>query len=121
MQPSPANPTYKLHPTAAAREVAGEVFVVTDDRGLHRLEVPTAVTIFRALMAGVCDRNSLLDRVVAEFEVEREVAARDLDEFVEVLIERRIAVQYQQDTAEQTIAPGSTTETATPTATARAK
>ncbi|MBI5608612.1 MAG: PqqD family protein [Deltaproteobacteria bacterium] len=84
---------YTMHPAAAAREVAGEIFVVTDDRGLHRLEVPTAVTICRSLMAGPADREALVAQLVADFEVEWDVAARDLDAFVALLVERRIAVQ----------------------------
>ncbi len=91
----PANTAYTMHPAAAAREVAGEIFVVTDDRGLHRLEVPTAVAIFRSLMAGPARRDTLIAQLVEDFEVEWEQAASDLDRFVNELVERRIAVECE--------------------------
>lgn len=94
-----ASTAYTLHPAAAAREVAGEIFVVTDDRGLHRLEVPTAVTIFRSLMAGPASREALIARLVEDFEVDWDVAAGDLDQFVAVLVERRIAVPCEPNAA----------------------
>lgn len=82
-----------LNPTAAAREVGGEVFIVTEDRGLHRLESATAVELFRALRAGTTRRDSLVERIVAEFDVSPEVAGADIDQFLETLVERRIAVR----------------------------
>ncbi len=51
---------YRLHPEAAIREVAGEIFVVTDDRAFHHAHIPTAIET----LAAVRERGRSLDELV---------------------------------------------------------
>ncbi len=96
------SPTYSVHAAAALREVGGEFFIVTDDRSLHHIHTPTSVALFGALRGG--DRTSIdLAALLHErFEVSDETAQRDVDRFLDDLVERRIIVRIEpgQDTAE---------------------
>lgn len=81
----------RLHPRAAWRTVAGEVFVVTDDRAFHRLAVPSATAIFAALEQGPTDLDAIVAQLCERFEVEAGVARREADRFVRTLLDRGIA------------------------------
>jgi hypothetical protein len=48
---------------------------------------PTAALIVRMLQSGVVDRQALLDKVLESFDVDRAVAASDLDGFLHRLQE----------------------------------
>ena len=45
----------------------------------------SGVILFRALETG-CDRDALADALTAEYDVEREQALADVDEFLDVLV-----------------------------------
>lgn len=96
-QPSPtpaaaAEPRYRLAATAAHREVAGEIFVITADRGFHRLEAPSAVLLFQLLSRAPRSAAELQEALVANFDVDPAVAHHDIAEFLLILVERQIAV-----------------------------
>ena len=85
---------YRLHPQAASRKVAGEVFVVTDDRAFHRLHVATSVALFDALAGtanGVSPRE-LTELLLREFDVTPDQAAQDVADFLAALLARHLAV-----------------------------
>jgi hypothetical protein len=88
----PPPPRYAVHPRAAHRAVGGEVFIVTGDRAFHRLSVPSAVDLFAAVVAGQGDRAQLLALLVARYAVNADVAARDLDAFLDALLSRGVLV-----------------------------
>lgn len=86
---------YALLPSAAHREVAGEIFVISADRGFHRLQAASAVTLFRLLAAGPRTAAELEAALVGEFEVDPQVAHHDIAEFLLILVERQIAAAVQ--------------------------
>lgn len=97
-QQSPsAAPLYSLLPSAAHRDVAGEIFVITADRGFHRLEAATAVLLFRLLAGGPRTAAELQEALVANFEVDPAVANHDIAEFLHILVERQIAAASGPD------------------------
>jgi hypothetical protein len=62
-------------------ESDGEI-VALDDRSVQYLSAnPTGAVVWRALVEGAT-REELLARVLEEFEVDHEVASRDLDRFL---------------------------------------
>jgi hypothetical protein len=77
--------------------VAGEVFVITADRGFHRLEAATAVLLFRLLAEGPRSAAELQDAMVANFEVDPAVAHHDIAEFLHILVARQIAAAGEPD------------------------
>lgn len=83
---------YKLHPEAAHRSVAGEVFVVTADRAFHRMQSPTAHAIYEILAAGPATAAQLSEMVHSRYAVAPSVANRDVAAFLSVLVERGLAV-----------------------------
>ena len=85
---------YRLHPQAAHRKVAGEVFVVTGDRAFHRLQATTAVDLFDALAqsaAGV-SAQELSALLVQKYAVGEAEAQRDVAEFLATVQARQLAV-----------------------------
>jgi hypothetical protein len=69
------------------REVEGEVIAV-DVRTSEYLAInPTGAVLWRVLEVGAT-RGELAERLVASFDVEPDVAARDVGEFLAVLEER---------------------------------
>lgn len=97
LESTAADPLYSLLPSAAHRDVAGEIFVITADRGFHRLEAPTAVLLFRLLAGGPRSAAELQDALVANFEVDPAVAHHDIAEFLHILVERQIAAANGPD------------------------
>lgn len=89
-------PRYGLHPQAAHRAVAGEVFVVTGDRAFHRLSVPTAVELFEALARGACRRADLVELLLERYQVTREQAETDVTAFLQVLLERQVVIETHE-------------------------
>lgn len=83
---------FALHPQAAWRDVGGEVFVITDDRGFHRLRTPTASDLLRALAAGTGDPAALAAALTAKYQVDFGTARADVDAFLATLVAKRIAV-----------------------------
>lgn len=86
-------PNCQLHPFAAWRDVAGEIFVITEDRAFHRLAAPTATDLLRAIAAGRGDPRQLTDLLVGRYQVEADRAAADVAAFVATLIAKKIAVE----------------------------
>ena len=82
-----------LNPDAAYREVAGEVFIVTPDRALHHLSLPTAVTIVQTLRAGPVDAPAIVSAVTARFDVDEARAHADVSAFLKTLMERAIVLE----------------------------
>ena len=72
-----------------ARRVGEEYFLLTTgDATLHNIR-ESGVYIFEALEKGA-DRDEILGGLVGEFDVEKEQAAADLDEFLRELEEKGI-------------------------------
>lgn len=97
MQSPAAAPLYSLLPSVAHRDVAGEIFVITADRGFHRLQAATAVLLFRLLAGGPRSAAALQEALVANFEVDPAVAHHDIAEFLDILVERQIAAADRPD------------------------
>ena len=71
------------------RRVGDEYFLLTTgDATLHNIR-ESGVYIFEAIEKGA-GYDEILDRLVAEFDVEKEQAAADLDEFLRELEEKGI-------------------------------
>ncbi len=98
---------YRLHPQAAHRKVAGEVFVVTGDRAFHRLQTATAVELFAALADAPegASADELVQRLLTTYEVSEATARADVALFLDTLVTRQLAVST-----------GPNAERATPTA-----
>ena len=82
---------YALHPKVAVRAVAGEVFLVSDDRAFHHAHLPTAVDIINALREKPRTAAELANLISDRYEVEPAQAARDVDTFLKMLVERMVA------------------------------
>ena len=87
------SPTYSVCATAALRQVGGEFFIVTDDRALHHIHTPTSVALFGALRGGGLSARDLSALLHERFEVSAETARRDVEKFLEDLVERQIVVR----------------------------
>ena len=87
---------YVLHPLAAHRTVAGEVFVVTADRGFHHLHGETSLHLFDSLHTHSTQGGLTLDALVADltahFAVDTITAHRDVAAFLDRLLAAGIAV-----------------------------
>ncbi len=93
-----ANTRFALLPSAAYREVAGEIFVITADRAFHRLQTESAVLLFRLLSRGPRSAQELQDALVAHFDVDAATAHHDIAEFLLILEQRQIAVADRPET-----------------------
>jgi hypothetical protein len=76
------------------QKLADETGVILDVDSLQVFSLnETGMFLVEAMKAGVATRDGLVESLVAEFEVDGETAARDVDEFVgeleKYLIERR--------------------------------
>lgn len=83
---------YSVHPRAAHRQVAGEVFVITEDRAFHRLATPTAVDLFQALVRGPATQQELVDLLSRRYQVQPDQAQADVTSFLRSLVDRRVLV-----------------------------
>lgn len=88
---------YTLHPRAALREVAGEMFVVTDDRAFHHAHTPTALDVLDALRKGPTTADELAAGLCSRFAVDAPTAQADVDRFLGILVERLVAVRQAGD------------------------
>tara|TARA_B100001094_G_scaffold303930_1_gene332437 strand:+ start:153 stop:431 length:279 start_codon:yes stop_codon:yes gene_type:complete len=80
-----------FNPEAAFRELAGELFIVTPDRALHHIALPSAVEIVKALRAGPVDQRTIVTQLVDRFEVTEARATTDVATFLQTLVEANIA------------------------------
>ncbi len=88
---------YELHPRAAVRIVAGEAFLVTDDRSFHHASVPTAIDLLEALREGPRTAEELTALLVARYRIDQATAEADLERFMSLLVERLVAVRRGGD------------------------
>lgn len=80
-------PTHRVPEDVLAAHLEGEaVLLHMDTKNYYRLNA-TAAHVFRGLERGL-GREALLDGLCAEFEVERETAARELDRLLGELAQR---------------------------------
>jgi hypothetical protein len=80
-------PTHRVPEDVLAAHLEGEaVLLHMDTKNYYRLNA-TAAHVFRGLERGL-GRDALLDSLCAEFEVEREVAAPELDRLMAELATR---------------------------------
>ena len=84
----------KLNGSFILREVVGEyVLIPTGETALQFNGIislnPVGATIWKGLTEGK-DKNALLEAILEEFEVSKEDAAADLDEFLELLREKKM-------------------------------
>ena len=88
-------PTHVVPDEVLAAHLEGEaVLLHMEAKSYYRLNA-TAATVFRGLERGL-GRTALLDALCAEFEVERDVAARELDRLLEELAARGLAVPAEE-------------------------
>ena len=85
---------YCLHPQAAHRKVAGEVFIVTGDRAFHRLQTVTAVDLFDSLAqsAAGMSADELTALLLQRYDVSETTARADVATFLQTLLARQLAV-----------------------------
>jgi hypothetical protein len=82
-------PIELLKDDVVTRRVGEEYFLLTTgDATLHNIR-ESGIFIFEAIEKGA-DRDEILDGLVEEFDVDREQAAADLDEFLRELKEKGI-------------------------------
>ena len=84
--------TYEIRSDAAVRAVAGEIFVVSDDRAFHHAHIPTAVDTLNALRQGPQTVAQLTELICSRYEVDAALAEQDVQRFLRLLVERQIAV-----------------------------
>ena len=82
---------WTLDEGAAYRLVGGEYFVVTADRAFHHIHVPSAVTLFEALVSGPQSGDALTRQLCGRFDVDEAAAGRDISMFLKMLVERGLA------------------------------
>lgn len=90
---TPAATRFTVHPFAAHRTVAGEVFVVTADRAFHRMAAPTAVELFGMLSPAGTTRDEMVARLVQRYRVDARQAGADVDAFLDSLVQRQVLVR----------------------------
>ena len=74
------------------REVDDSILVITPwDNAIHTVE-NIGKYIFENLIDGK-NKESILDNIVNNYDVEKEIAKKDLDEFVSSLIEKEIFIE----------------------------
>jgi hypothetical protein len=81
--------SYRIAPEVAWRLVEGELFAVTGDGRLHNVRSAVGLHIWSLLVTGA-DRETLLDAIVANYSVSEEDAGRDLDDFLDSLLDRAL-------------------------------
>ena len=80
-------PTHRVPEDVLAAHLEGEaVLLHMDTKNYYRLNA-TAAQVFRGLERGL-DRQGLLDDLCAEFEVDRDTAAAELDRLLDELAAR---------------------------------
>ncbi len=80
---------YKINPKIAYREIKGEVFIVdTEGSFLHKLN-ETASFIWKCIKKGL-EEKEIIENLLNEFDVSYEEAKNDLNEFLEMLKEKKL-------------------------------
>jgi hypothetical protein len=82
---------YKRNPQTAGRVIDGQAFIVTpDDNKLHTLN--GAATQLWVLAVNVITAEDAASALVAEYEIDRETAARDAEACLDDMVARQILV-----------------------------
>ena len=84
---------WEIHSTVAFQRVENGFFVITADNALHQLQDPVSVMIWEKLDEGVSRLEQLVACVCSEFSVNEEEARRDIQEFLDVGLERELITQ----------------------------
>lgn len=83
---------YTLHPKVAFRAVAGEIFLVSDDRAFHHAHLPTAIDALKALRMAPQSEDDLVALVTHRYSVDATTARADIRGFLQILRDRMIVV-----------------------------
>jgi hypothetical protein len=84
-----------LHPQVATRIVEGEALIVLADSGQVNVLNPVGTRMWE-LMDGTRSVQQIADTICDEFDVAEDEAKRDLEEFVQQLIESNAIVLQDQ-------------------------
>ena len=74
------------------REIDGEVIVLDLDQSVYLATNATGALLWDALAAGTT-REALIELVVGRFEIARETAAQDVDDFLQLVSDRGLLVR----------------------------
>ena len=80
-KPSSNGDHYRLSDAVVARSVGDEMLVLDLDSGIYHSLNEVGAVLYRLLADGA-DRNELVAAVTAEFEVDEQRAARDVEAFL---------------------------------------
>ena len=85
----------RVHPDTAVQRVGGRVMAATADDRLHTFEAPDGSVSevgerIIELVDGTRTVGDIVEVLVEEFEVSREVAEADTRQFLRVLLEKRV-------------------------------
>lgn len=83
---------YKLADNVAWRIVDGEVFAITADGTLHTIANETGLVIWSLLAEGPIIVDAVAKAMVEQFEVDLEPATNDVAEFLDLLVQKGVAV-----------------------------
>lgn len=84
-----------LHPQVATRTVDGEAVIVLADSGQVNVLNPIGTRMWE-LMDGTRNIQQIVDTICEEFDVAEEEAKRDLEEFLQQLIDVNAIVLQEQ-------------------------
>lgn len=84
-----------LHPQVATRTVDGEAVIVLADSGQVNVLNPVGTRMWE-LMDGKRNIQQIVDAICEEFDVSEEEAKRDLEEFLQQLIDVNAIVLQEQ-------------------------
>lgn len=82
---------YALRADAARREVDGEFFFVTTDRGMHRVASPSGVAVLRLLAEGPHSAAELVQSLTKRFRADEARISADVSAFLTTLVDKQIA------------------------------
>ena len=88
----PSQPLYSLDPTFTYRQVGGEIFGTSRDQAFHNLQNHSALFIFNRLASNPHSAQDLVKAMVSEYDISPEAALTDIEEFLEELVSRGIAI-----------------------------
>lgn len=90
--PNALEPLPVRNPKVAARVINGEAMILTPhDSVLHTLNA--VATRIWELLPERPDQDAMVDALVAEYDVDRDTAAADIQELMASLLERQIVVK----------------------------
>ena len=76
---------------AMARELDGEIIILDVPSGRY-FGINDVGALVWGLLDGSCDRDAIVDAVTAEFDVDRDTAAADLDALLDQLVDAGLVV-----------------------------